>query len=1075
MGLIDSQESRSSPDSTPVSRESVQGQVDVLHIPRTTESSCQTRHIGAIHIIEDMSLALSKDQINLIYDKCVTRTSYGFKIDHSLLIMMFTLFTSAKAADPLAEQTIANSLAFYNYVFTFLLLLTFVGFYQLFKLLLAFCRYSEKEYVQMKHFVSNEYHNGKQFSSQEYQQFKNFTNGEFKHLKESVTLYMKFSAILSSLSVLIGVFGLFKSQSISLPEFNMKPQGFKKNMNKMGMFTTGLLSLCMLIMAPLMGAKRVLTLIDPIIQLLQRLPYATWMLGLFKKIWEGTFDWDEDVPQTAKEWADARNDLDDQEIIDDALDDLASLRDKMEKFKENNKKDNLSEKKEPTKVSKSSSSSSTDEEIRVVAEERTPEQVHEAIQKTKIKIFIGPLQDDQYPVKYGKDLRTCTPLPTNEHVFREAFTEIWKENEGRIMFRNEIFQTPVSLFANMFPRGAGVFVEEDSSDEEFWVPLNHFAAQVNTNGVVKITEEEFTNIYDDDADDTPINLEHLYGTPCPQLPEEKVQTIRNNKDKDTVMLKPQGLKEDVSVMFEYYFSQCKIFFNDLSDWWSESSNAPPSDPKFRYKKTNFGKDTEMGHVKPPTYVQDVMNWCYDEIITVPQDIADALFTPAQKMAERDYIVQKARNFQFTYMQKNCQNGDTHTNGPYRPKGLHKNMSDPLGITDQGYYTLAGFIGWWKVHLRGVVKGAICIYLLTALSTAAIAMTKPQADIMLTATPQGQNRGKKAGNRDRKAQGKRKFIVQSGGDQDKDEYNHYQQYEQDEDAEQTARLESNDNEYGYVPTGRKTHDTSQRQVVRENTGKYPGHQGGSRKKMKGQAAVIIPEHKEGEDKIRKKIQNSKKPIMAKAKDVCNFINAVTQASSMKLKPQAFNTNQLSAGVYKFYRVLNDGAQYLCTGTHVGNKMWVVLHSLSENMTTKYRAVNHVHTFEFTGHEMMSFGDQLAAFPVSGMASPFKGTALKVLEDAGIVTVFGYGNGQQNSPDSVIGFASPEGWCNAKTRDGDCTSPVLNELGQIVGFWTHGDGKQFGRFEPVTKEMIEFAKNGCSLMHVGMDFHLRPHSP
>jgi hypothetical protein len=126
-------------------------------------------------------------------------------------------------------------------------------------------------------------------------------------------------------------------------------------------------------------------------------------------------------------------------------------------------------------------------------------------------------------------------------------------------------------------------------------------------------------------------------------------------------------------------------------------------------------------------------------------------------------------------------------------------------------------------------------------------------------------------------------------------------------------------------------------------------------------------------------------------------------------------------------------------------------------------------------MMVFGEQLACFPMNGIPSPFKTNALEVLEDASIVTVFGFGGGLESSPDSIPGFASPQGWCNSKTRDGDCTSPVLDNDGKIVGFWTHGDGKTFGRFERVTPELIEFAKSGSTVLHTGLDFQLRPHSP
>jgi len=138
------------------------------------------------------------------------------------------------------------------------------------------------------------------------------------------------------------------------------------------------------------------------------------------------------------------------------------------------------------------------------------------------------------------------------------------------------------------------------------------------------------------------------------------------------------------------------------------------------------------------------------------------------------------------------------------------------------------------------------------------------------------------------------------------------------------------------------------------------------------------------------------------------------------------------------------------------------------------VNHKHTIEFSGNDMSVFGDHLATFPVNGLPSPFKANKLKVLEDASIVTVFGFGSGTASQPDSITGFASPQGFCNAKTRAGDCTSPVLDNDGYVVGFWTHGNGKDFGRFERVTFELIEHAKAGPSSIHTGLDFQLSPHS-
>jgi len=150
----------------------------------------------------------------------------------------------------------------------------------------------------------------------------------------------------------------------------------------------------------------------------------------------------------------------------------------------------------------------------------------------------------------------------------------------------------------------------------------------------------------------------------------------------------------------------------------------------------------------------------------------------------------------------------------------------------------------------------------------------------------------------------------------------------------------------------------------------------------------------------------------------------------------------------------------------------MHCLSENIANKYTARNHVHSLQLLASEMLVMNDDIVAFRVHGIKSPFGNTNLKVLQDAAIVTIFGFGSGDKTTPDSIVGFASPQGWCNAKTRSGDCTSPVLDRDGNIVGFWTHGNGNDFGRFECVTDSFIALAKSGFQVTHNGLDFQSSP---
>jgi hypothetical protein len=248
---------------------------------------------------------------------------------------------------------------------------------------------------------------------------------------------------------------------------------------------------------------------------------------------------------------------------------------------------------------------------------------------------------------------------------------------------------------------------------------------------------------------------------------------------------------------------------------------------------------------------------------------------------------------------------------------------------------------------------------------------------------------------------------------------------------------------------------------------------SRVRVRNQAKEAVPMMDDA--KLRKAIYKSKhRRVACSTEELHSFISqaqaAYSKQMSEPLKTQAWSPSRLAAGVYKIFC----GDRYLCTGTHVGNKLFVVVHSLSEDITLEYKAVNHVNTFKLFGKDIQLVNDEIAYFPISGFPSPFKTHNLHVMKDASIVTVFGFGDGRADQPDSVVGFASPLGWCNAPTRDGDCTSPVLDVNGNVVGFWTHGNGRDFGRFEPVTEAMQQIAKSNIGVNHAGLDFQLAPHS-
>jgi hypothetical protein len=336
---------------------------------------------------------------------------------------------------------------------------------------------------------------------------------------------------------------------------------------------------------------------------------------------------------------------------------------------------------------------------------------------------------------------------------------------------------------------------------------------------------------------------------------------------------------------------------------------------------------------------------------------------------------------------------------------------------------------------------------------------------LEATPQSK---KARVMRTKRRAGKRRQYVPSssveseGDDHDwNDDRDHYHEYE---------------HEYSYNPhDGSYYFNPSSGDVEREHQYRHredPWHLHGQQAINK---ALKVPSLK-NDVPLRQAIYKAKhRKVQAKASDMEKFIATAREAFSkeaMRLGKQSFKPTLLSSGVYKLYV---DG-RYACTATHVGNRIYVVLHCLSENIETEYKAVNHANTITLRGSDVVVVNKEIAYFPVNGIPSPFKTNAFKVLEDAAIVTVYGYGSGQSPEPDAIVGFASPLGWCNAPTRDGDCTAPVLDQNGKIVGFWTHGNGKDFGRFERVTPEFLEaISEKNKPAFHTGLLFRSSPPSP
>lgn len=1022
---------------------------------------------------------LTPEQLGQIYAMSVRQTETGLKVDVNVMIMMMTLFQGAHASNA-SDLVVANSVAFYNYVFTVLLVLSFIGLYRLFIMLLDFCRFSTKEYEGMKKFLKGEYKGGKKFAQR-----------EFKSLRQSVRLYMTITAVFSGISVLLNFIGLFKSHTISLPE--MKPQGFRKDANRAGMFVSGLISLAIILLAPLMGAKKVLKYLEPIISVLRQIPYATWVVSFARKCWRGDWSFD-DLPQTHGEWQEQMGEMDDAEEMEDALDEVRSATEKMEK------QVNKGKNPKPENLAKA-----TDSIPKSPLRTRTQEDLYATAKRQGFIIDIQEVDENDdvelYHVYHGPLLRTHSLVDGDSLMAFLQHTLKEDQLDKKIRMTGFVYESFAALhrcFTGLEPdeevliwgssgmNKANPIDESDSEIENINVEEVLDETPLTMDGLVKtqsiideINEHALNDFFDEHQDDSTGKVLRKRPVKKADDPERTVlppkfgdggnldQQVKErmgtddyadiqqkiDKGKGSKELKPQHFegyeRMTWSNWWEVYFSEYAAIFRGLWD------DEPEDDTTIKLYswKTEKGKKTFPTHV---THKETWFGWFWRELCQLPYDVFYAM-VPLKGEQDTNTVITAAT---WTYAK----------DGKRVP-----GMRDPIVQKVPQGQLLAILLAWWRTQGKRFVKFMLFIVVLT--SAMKMISSKNISTTDLTEIPistQGKNRGKKRGNAQRKRNGKRKFIVQSGGADVDDQYDHF---EEPNDHSDDERMDRNDEEYGYAPVGRKQADKlTQRAYVAAQKG-FEGmrrERKETRKNLKGQSTTIVIPQKEGEAQVRNKIRKSKQPLQAKASDILTFCTAAKKALNVNLKPQAFNPYQLAAGVFKFYQIIDGKAQYCCTGTHIGNKMWVVLHCMNEDISAKYRAINHCHTFEFEGKEMMVFGDQLACFPVSGYASPFKGSSMKVLEDAAIVTVYGYGNGQNDHPDAVTGFASPEGWCNARTRDGDCTSPVLNSDGQVVGFWTHGDGKSFGRFEKVTPEMIEFAKNGSQTMHIGLDFQLRPHS-
>ncbi len=859
------------------------------------------------------------------------------------------------------------------------------------------------EYGVLKNSFSNEYGILKGAFGTEYTTVKTGVGSFIADEVKSCKRLLQFQVLASLLPMVVGLLFGFIGCVGNVCGVSLKPQGFRSDTNKIAISLSGLISVCMLCLAPIFGVKKILNMCRPLLDLLKQVPYATWFCRFLKNWWNGDADFD-DLPQTDDEVRRAFKHCDEADELAEELVSLRKATDRLSRSEPWKKtpKENLDPKgdkgKEKEKLSKSSEALK-DPYYYSKTEKDAYDKAQRMLKMVKWGVY---WVDDKFViVNYVKAGKT---MVKREEIITVLTATV---KDGMIRFNGkpypnakECIDAMMNVYgATMKPDGSVVLDDPNERYKRYDYSSSHSTSSSSEEVISSSDEHESLEQQGRGSSIAKMNSE---------IRAEKERKRKNEAEEIARLVAIRNAeiaaeKTTFRKVFDAAWEKVrtKSHLDELDERLSKAKEKPKPEI-YKGNRSLFRRAADS-----------IVGWF------------------ASKVADEDSFI------------------------------------NPQEIVDQACSDIDDCVKWFSDR-------KVYFFLFGILAASVIGGYKLSGETkMLTAGPQ--SRAAKAARTRRRRVNRGKFFQHSSGDEVTGEM-----WDEASRRERRIGQQSDDDDYdtGHfidyeiqqeLRADREWAEAEDRRQERMDR-YYEREKNRERQRLHGQGKVLLPPSKP-DDAARRAIYQAKhRNVQVSLAEMEKFVAQAKEAYSTNLKPQSFKPQQLAAGVYKMY--VDD--RYACTATHVGNRLYVVLHCLSENSETKYRAVNQTHVLEVNGYDLVVVNKEIGYFPVNGIPSPFKTKDFKILETANIVTVLGYGHGQCNEVDAVVGFASPLGWCNAATRDGDCTAPVLNCDGKIVGFWTHGNGKDFGRFEPITQEFLEIAKtdNISAAQHSGLVFRSSP---